>query len=283
MLFRSTFNGPDAAPGTYVVTLDASQIAVNSLIVNNNGYTFSGSPAVYVGTSAILSVAAGKTVTFNCGMQGSGTSPSWLLGSGSTMNVAGNITSSQQLRLTGPGNSAYNLSGSVNTPAQMYILAPVNMTAGSTTVSSLLSIGYPIATGNNGFSAGVLTISGSSTILTVNGNFLMVGRSGGQGTLTLNSGTVNTGNTTAAPKNMAICYDGNSTGTGTVNVNGGTLNVGGSSVNAAIAFYQIGAVAGETAALNQTGGTVNAWGGIIFGVTAGSAGTATLTQSGGTN
>src|ERR1035441_10184671 len=38
----ATFNGPDAAPGTYVVSMDAVQIAVNSLIINNNGYTFSG-------------------------------------------------------------------------------------------------------------------------------------------------------------------------------------------------------------------------------------------------
>ena len=61
----ATFNGPDAAPGTYVVSLDAGQIAVTNLTINNNGYTFSGANAIYLGTSDILSVAAGKTVTFN--------------------------------------------------------------------------------------------------------------------------------------------------------------------------------------------------------------------------
>src|ERR1017187_5641958 len=137
----ATFNGPDAAPGTYAVSMDAVQIAVNSLIVNNNGYTFSGANAIYVGTSAILSVAAGKTVTFNCSLQGSATTPWWTLGSGATMNVASNITSSQQVRLGGPANSAFNLSG-VNNPAIMFILAPVNVTGGSLIPSGSFYIGY---------------------------------------------------------------------------------------------------------------------------------------------
>src|SRR5580692_4364509 len=38
----AVFNGPDAAPGTYIVTLDASIIAATNLVVNNSGYTFSG-------------------------------------------------------------------------------------------------------------------------------------------------------------------------------------------------------------------------------------------------
>src|ERR1035441_2953573 len=137
----ATFNGPDAAPGTYAVSMDAVQIAVNSLIVNNNGYTFSGANAIYVGTSAILSVAAGKTVTFNCSLQGSATTPWWTLGSGATMNVPGNITSSQQLRLAGAADSACNLSG-VNNPAIMFILAPVKVTGGFLIPNGSFYIGY---------------------------------------------------------------------------------------------------------------------------------------------
>ena len=280
----ATFNGPDAPAGTYVISLDAVEPGVNSLIINNNGYTFSGANAIYLASSDTLSVAAGKTVTFNCPMAGSSTSPFWVLGSGATMNVGGNLTSGQQLRLAGPANSAFNLTGASSAPAQVYILGPVNLTAGALTTSSAVYIAYPNPGTINGtaYTTGTLTVSGSSTVLTPNGNFLFVGRSGGQGTLTLNNGTVNAGNTAASPKNLAICYDGNGAETGTVNVNGGTLNVGSSAINAAIAFFQTGEAAGETAALNQTAGTINAWYGIVFGVTAGSGGTATWTQTGGT-
>src|SRR4029077_14079119 len=91
----ATFNGPDAAPGTYAISMDAVEVDVNSLIINNNGYIFSAANPIYLASSDILSVAAGKTVTFNCNMAGSGTSPFWVLGSGATMNVGGNLTSGQ--------------------------------------------------------------------------------------------------------------------------------------------------------------------------------------------
>ena len=41
----ATFNGPDAASGTYVISMDAVEVDVNSLIINNNGYTFFGAGA----------------------------------------------------------------------------------------------------------------------------------------------------------------------------------------------------------------------------------------------
>ena len=92
----ATFNGPDAAPGTYAVSVDAGEIAVTNLTINNSGYTFSGANAIYLSTNDFLNVAAGKTVTFNCNMAGNGTSPCWVLGSGATLNVTGNLTSGQQ-------------------------------------------------------------------------------------------------------------------------------------------------------------------------------------------
>jgi autotransporter-associated beta strand protein len=285
----ATFNGPDAAPGTYIVTLDAGQIAVTNLTINNSGYVFAGANAIYLGTSDILSVAAGKTVTFNCGLQGSGTAPVWSLGSGATMNVTGNISSSQQVRVTGAPDSAYNFSG-VNNPAIMAILAPVNLTSGSLIPSSSFYIGYIIASPINGvaYTAGSLTISGSSTVFTVNGNILIIGRSGGAGKLVLNDGTATVGNLTAN-RNLAINYDGATSGSlissGTVLMNGGTLNVGGSSMlGNRIAFFQTAATAGATALLNQTGGTINTWGGVIFGFNSAgsfSGASATWMQSGG--
>ena len=281
----ATFNGPDAAPGTYVVSLDAVEVDVNSLIVNNNGYTFSGANPIYLASNDILSVAANKTVAFNCNMAGSGTSPFWVLGSGATMNVGGNLTSGQQVRLAGAAGSAFNLTGPANAPAIMFILGSVNLTSGSLIPSSSFFIGYPNpgTIGGTAYTTGTLTVSGSSTVLTVNGNILIMGRSGGTGTLTINDGTVTVGNTTVN-RNLAICYDGVSANSATVNVNGGTLNVGSSSQLAnAIAFFQTGETAGETGVMNQTGGTINAWGGIVFGVAAGSGGTATWTQTGGIN
>src|ERR1017187_8974772 len=277
----ATFNGPDAAPGTYAISMDAVQIAVNSLIINNNGYTFSGANAIYVGANSVLSVAAGKTVTFNCSLQGSGTSPWWNLGSGATMNVTGNITSSQQVRLTGAAGSAYNLSG-VNNPAIMFILAPVNVTSGSLIPSGSFYIGYDQTLNGTTYSSGILTVSGSSTVVTINGNILIIGRATGSGTLILNDGTVTVGNTTA--RNLGICYDAN-TSSGTVNVNGGTLNVGNSShLNSLIDFVETAGGPGGTAVMTQTGGVVNAWGGILFGAASGafSGASAALTNSGGT-
>src|ERR1019366_9150426 len=262
----ATFNGPDAAPGTYVVSMDAVQIAVNSLIINNNGYTFSGANAIYVGANSVLSVAAGKTVTFNCSLQGSGTSPWWNLGSGATMNVTGNITSSQQVRLTGAAGSAYNLSG-VNNPAIMFILAPVNVTSGSLIPSGSFYIGYDQTLSGTTYPTGTLTVSGSSTVVTINGNILIIGRATGSGTLVLNDGTVTVGNTTA--RNLGICYDAN-TSSGTVNVNGGTLNVGNSShLTSVIDFVETAGGPGGTAVMTQTGGVVNAWGGVLFGAASG--------------
>lgn len=283
----ATFNGPDAAAGTYVVNVDSGQVAVTNLTINNSGYTFTGPNAIYLGANDFLSVAAGKTATFNCNMAGSGTSPCWTLGAGASMNIGGNLTSGQQVRLAGAANSAFNLTGTANGPAIMFILAPVNVTSGSLVPSSSFYIGYTQtlpAPNNTTYSSGTLTISGSSTVFTVNGNILIIGRSGGTGTLNVTDGTVTVGNLTAN-RNLAIGYDGSAGASGTVNISGGTLNVGSSSMlGNEIAFFQTGASPTATALYNQTAGTVNAWGGIIFGFsgTTFSGGSATLIQSGGT-
>jgi autotransporter-associated beta strand protein len=282
----ATFNGPDAAAGAYVVTVDSGQVAVTNLTINNSGYTFAGPNAIYLGANDFLSIAPRKTVTFNCNLAGSGTSPCWTLAAGATMNIAGNLTSGQQVRLAGAATSAFNLTGLANAPAIMFILAPVNLTSGSLVPSSSFYIGYTQtlpAPNSTAYNTGTLTISGSSTVFTVNGNILIIGRAGGTGTLNVTDGTVTVGNLTAN-RNLAICYDGSAGASGTVNISGGTLNVGSSSMlNNQIDFFQTAANPTATALYNQTGGTVNAWGGIIFGAASGSfsGGSATLIQSGG--
>src|SRR5438132_1336682 len=77
------------------------------------------------------------------GTAGSGTSPFWVLGSGATVNVGGNLTSGQQPRLAGAAGSVFNLTGSANAPAIMFVLGTVNLTSGSLIPSSSFYIGYP--------------------------------------------------------------------------------------------------------------------------------------------
>jgi autotransporter-associated beta strand protein len=281
----AVFNGPDAAAGTYNITNDAVQVAITNLQVNNNGYTFYGANAIYVGANDTLSVAPNKTVTFNCPMAGSGTSPFWVLGSGATMNVPANITSGQQVRLAGAAGSVFNLSG-VDAPAILYVLSQVNLTAGSMTPSSSFFIGYPQLINGTAYSSGTLNVSGSATA-TINGGIFIIGRATGSGTLILtNNASVTIGNSTAN-RNLAINYDSSASSSGTVNVYGGTLTVGsGLQPLNVIDFFDTagsGVGSGATATLNQTGGTINAVNGIVFGPTSGSfvGGTAALTNSGG--
>ncbi len=281
------FNGPDAAPGTYQITNDSVQVAISNMQVNANGYVFNGSNAIYVHNSDSLSIAAGKTATFNCNMAGNGTSPFWQLGSNAVMNVTGSLLSSQQLRLVGASNSAFNLSGPASTPAIFSVLGPVNITGGSLIPTSSTFIGYENSNIVNGitYTSGALSVSGSSTIVTINGNILIIGRQGGTGTLNVSNGTVSVGNLIAS-RNLAIDYDGSAGSSGTVNMSGGTLNVGSTTQLAnQIALYQTGASAGSSSTMNHTGGTINTWGGIIFGFAPSgtfSGGTATWTTSGGT-
>ena len=281
----AVFNGPDAAAGTYNITNDVVQVAITNLQVNNNGYTFYGANAIYVGSSDTLSVAPNKTVTFNCPMAGSGTSPFWVLGSGATMNVPGSITSGQQVRLAGAAGSVFNLSGS-DAPAILYVLGQVNLTAGSMTPSSSFFVGYNQTINGTAYASGTFTVSGSATA-TFNGNIYIIGRASGSGTLILtNNASVTIGNSTAN-RNLAINYDSSASSSGTVNVYGGTLTVGSGSQTAnVIDFFDTaasGAGSGATAILNQTGGTINAVNGIVFGPASGSfvGGTASLTNSGG--
>lgn len=273
----ATFNGPDASPGTYTVTLDVGQVAVNSLQINNNGYTFvgSGTNGIYIGANDILSVAAGKTVTFNCTMEGSGTSPFWELGSGSTMNVGGALLTAQQLRMAGPANCAINLTGGNGTIAIPYILAPVSITTASLSTTGNFFVGYP----SSGYSTGTLTI-GNGGIINENGGIMIVGRAGGSGTVDLqNGGAMNVGISKVEP--LAICYDNGAGTIGVVNVQGGTLSVGSGSFASQILFYDSGASAStETAVLNQTGGAINAYGGIVLG-NGGGTGAIALTNAGG--
>ncbi len=282
----ATFGGAD---GSWGVTNDVGQIAVNNVTISNSGYAFYGSP-IFIANNDFMQVADGKSVTFNCNLSGSGNGAQyWTLGTGSSMTVSGNISTGGtgiQVRMAGLANSAYYLGG-VNTVAIIYCLAPVFLTNGSITASSSFFIGNQQtlpAPNSTTYGTGSLTVGTPTTsaAITVNGQVLFIGRNGGNGTLNLVNGTANVGVTAA--HDLAVNYDGAANSSGTLNVYGGTLTVGSSSVASKIDFFDTaGAAAGATGTMTQTNGTVFAWGGVIFGLTGGTftGGAAALTNSGG--
>jgi autotransporter-associated beta strand protein len=282
----AVFGGGD---GAYAINVDAvNEIATTNIVINNSGYTFSGNP-IYLGNGDYLTVAPGKTVTFDCNVTGTNNGAQyWPIGSDSVLNMVGAIgPGTTQVRLAGPTNSAFYLTGN-NNPSIIYALAPVYLNGGSTTIGSTLYIGYQQTiptTGGTTYTSGSLTVNNGAT-LTASGNVLIIGRSGGSGTLTLNNGTVNVGISGGTARPLALCYDNNGTSSGTLNVFGGTLNVGlfGSpSLNGPIEFFQGGSTGTATAIMNQTNGEILAWGGITFGASSGTftGGSAALTNSGG--
>jgi autotransporter-associated beta strand protein len=267
------FGGAD---GAYSIT-NVVQVSATNVYINNSGYTFYGQPLDVVSGSNLV-IAAGKTVTFNCNLAADNNAKNYIAGAGAVVNIAGNILG-QQAKLIG-ANAAYYLSG-INTPTVLYNLAPVFLTNGSITTSSSFFVGYNATVDGTVYNTGSLTISGGATATQV-GNVLMVGRGGGNGTLTLINGAINAGLTAA--HDLAICYDGNAGELGTLNVYGGTVTVGSSSFASKLDFFDTaGSGAGAAAVMTQTNGVVNAWGGVIFGAASGTftGGSAALTNSGG--
>lgn len=273
------FSGMD---GSYLIT-NTTQIAVANITINNSGYTFSDA-GIDLASGGLLSVAAGKTVTFNCDFVSGNNSEYYWAGGGATVNINGNF-SGQQPHFAGPvTNCAFNLGG-VNVPSVLWVNAPVFLTNGSFNTSASFFIGYPATVNGTNYTAGSLTISGGAAA-TQNGGTLVVGRGGGQGTLTLFNGIVNVGVSGITARSLSICNDANGDERGIVNVEGGILNVGsvGSSVlNGQILLSPGGSAADESSILNQTNGVINAWGGIEFGAASGtySGGSALLINSGG--
>src|SRR6266568_5877739 len=70
----ATFNGPDAAAGTYQVSVDGGQVAATNLTINANGYVFSGSPIFLNGSGSKgnFQIADGKNVVISNNVTGSG-------------------------------------------------------------------------------------------------------------------------------------------------------------------------------------------------------------------
>jgi autotransporter-associated beta strand protein len=291
------FGGAD---GTYAINV-ASQIAVTNIIFNNSGYTLSGS-GIYFSTNAAgnvaipigVNVADGKTASFNCNVAGFNDSavagPVFRAGSGSTLNLGGTLASGIQPFMYGPGT--INITAAAFGSSITIVHGNVVLSGGGTWTfqsGSSLLIGYvsgPTYFGTANSAPGSVTIN--SGTLNQSQNKIVIARSGGTGTFTLNAGTVNfwsAGSGDNGNANSLIAIPNNDAGLnhGTLFVNGGTFNIGGpASLTAArdqIQMMSGGGANGATAFFTQTGGVVNDWGGILIGNTGSSTYTATCTAA----
>ncbi|MDB6018813.1 MAG: Autotransporter-associated beta strand repeat protein [Pedosphaera sp.] len=283
------FNGPDAAAGTYQISLDLGQIAFTNLAINANGYTFNGPNSMFLNANGALVVADGKNVTFNNNFAANnGVVKVWQLGTGpvpATMTVNGNI-GGDQIVFNSTNGSTFLLGG--NTAASITTIdANVWQTNGTSTGANTWQVGRAV-TGSGVNNTGVFVLDGPNTVMNFNTS-LQISRGGGNGTVVLQNGaTMNVG-TGSAVQNVQIQSETGANAHGTFKMYGGTLNVG--AVGSGTAIGQImltrqtsaNSQAGATAVFTQTGGVVNAWGGIFIGASSGTfvGGTTAFTNSGG--
>lgn len=288
---NAVFGGGD---GTYTVNIDASSVAVSNIFFNNSGYTISGA-GIYIPNKGGFVVAAGKTATVTAPIVSGNDNNSVDVGGGAVLNLQGNMNSNggSSPFLTAVGTGTVNLGGGSSSA----IFAPnntdlidcnVNFDSGTWTQGSggNFYIGY-----NGGSFNGVSDNTGAFTInggtLNVTGDKIIVCRSGGTGTLTLNSGAINfwTGASGSVSANAVVAIPNNDNGANKANVyvNGGTFTIGNSGYAAQIQLMAGGSSSTEYGILSQSAGTILAYGGIVFGENGGtySGGTASVTNSGG--
>jgi autotransporter-associated beta strand protein len=286
----AVFSGPDAAAGTYQITVDG-QVAWTNLQINANGYYFNGASSMFQGSLANLFVADGKSVTFSNNFAANNNSMGWTLGTGgaaSALTCLGNIGGSQ-ITFSSTNGSTFWLAGA-SAPSVVCINANVAQTNGTFTTGGF-SIARPGFTPNFQPTAGatnapaVFTLDGPSTVMTLSTSIQMGRNSKAQGTVNVQNGA--TVNMASGANNIQISSDSQANMQMAFNMYGGTVNLGtGSSSLNLLWFYKSGinSGGGGTATFTQTGGVVNAWGGIQFGTASGTvynSGIAALTNSGG--
>jgi fibronectin-binding autotransporter adhesin len=281
---NAIFGGADAAAGTYNINV-ASQIAVSNIVINYNGYVLSGSGPLDIQGNGGLQVATGKTTTLSCPTVGNNTTVNFLAGAGSVLNVQNTINNGDRF----VGTGTINLSSSLTSGNAMYVdCGNLDFTSGTwtQTTAGVLYLGYSATYAGITSATGTLTVNGGT--INDTGNKIVVCRSGGTGTLVLQSGAVSiwTGGSGALSANAQLAIpnnDNNANNHASVVVDGGVLTLGNSSYAAPINMMSGGSSPGETAFLTQTGGVVYAYGGIMFGATSGTynGGLVAVTNSGG--
>jgi fibronectin-binding autotransporter adhesin len=284
-----TFAGTDAAAGTYKIALDGPQIAVNNLTINANGYEFSGSP-LYLPTSAVISVADGKNVTFNNLVTGFNGVSTWRLGAGgaaASMTLLGNFTGGQFGVGSTNGSTLWLGGAGTSSGGTFTINANVIHTNGTWANTATWQVGRPGAGGtyaDAGRAAfpGVYTMDGDSATLNLTAQ-LMISRGGGSGKVIIKKGTVNL---TAVGVNatVEVLKEGSALGQGFFIMEGGTMTVGSSAGAGVIGLAKGGAGTNSQAVFSQSGGIIRAWGGVSIGAASGTFNVSSLsafTNSGG--
>jgi autotransporter-associated beta strand protein len=287
------FNGPDAAPATYQVTVDGGQVAATNLTINANGYTFTGSP-IYLNTGVLplLMVANGVSVTFSNNLAGNNATAELRLGDNgpaSTMVLYGTVTGWQPLFTSTNGSVVYLANTTVNPSSSgtAHIDADVRMTNGTWNSSGAFVVGRRVATSQPNNGTGVFTLDGPNTVFNQNNDYLSVGRDSvwNSTVIVQNGATLNDQvNATGGNPGIGIPRPGSSGANNQswMKVYGGTVNMGTSGRMMPIYLANGGSRAGQVSVLTQTGGVINAWAGIQFGGTGTyDGGTAALTNSGG--
>ncbi len=249
------FGGAD---GTYAINV-ATQVAATNIMINNSGYTFSGS-GIFLANAASTSginVAAGKTATLACPIASGNNANYFLVGTGSVLNVQNTMTSVQAHFL---GAGAVNLSSSIS-PSVFYVdCANLDFTSGTWVqgTGGVIYLGYSTAYGGVTSTTGTLTVNGGT--INDTGNKIVVVRSGGTGTVNLNSGVINVWTAASGSVNanaiISIPNNDNSTDHAIFNVNGGVLTVGNSLYAAKIELMPGGSAAASQAFLNHTAGQI---------------------------
>ena len=287
----ASFNGPDAAVGTYQVDVDGGQVAATNLTIKANGYAFSGSAIFLNGNGGHFNffVADGKNVVISNNLTGSGNGE-YVLGSNGAPASAtfyGTVngftpyftsTNGSIFYLAGGGGAAI---GAIN--------ADVRLTNGTYTSPAAFVIARNTSPSFPNANSGSFTADGPATILNQNSDYIYLGRQGTAWNATLNiqnGATVNY-QTGAANNNLGLGLPRpGSTGNNCssyFNMYGGTLNMGPGTESPQSArpifLENQGSSASQLAILNQTGGVINAWGGILVGGSG--SGTALVTNSGG--
>jgi len=166
--------------------------------------------------------------------------------------LAGNVQASTDYVDDGSGlwNDAANWTNGIPTLTEW---AKISNASGSGHQTAIINSGYDAVSLKThvGYSGGgTLTINGGTLTMPDASNCdLLLGKSGGAGTLNMNSGTINIG------RDLEVAGGA----TGTINMTGGTINVG--------EDFMIPEVAGSTAEVHLDGGTIIVDGSLTMGAT----------------
>ena len=298
----ATFNGPDAADGTYQVVVDdaSGRVSTSNLTFNASGYALSGlpidlrNPVGALSATNLFVIADGKSVFITNDLGGANNTSEFRLGGNGApaMVVLFGAMSGFQSRFTSTNGSVFYLAGpGTSSAGSVHIDADVRMTNGTFNSGGAFVIGRRQNGSQPLNGTGSFTLDGPATVLNQNSDYISVGRdSVWNSTFIIQNGATVNFQTGARNNNyeLGIPRPGSSGANNQswVKMLGGTLNMGPgsdpSSFPRTIKIADGGSRAGQISVLTQSGGVINAWAGIqIGGSGTFDGGTGAVTNSGG--